>query len=288
MKFEFFCLLFHKLLSFSKMTRISSNQYYLTANRISFWMCWLLACLYLALIAGCAAPAVLHKSNLSIHENTQLPNISLVRRVVPEVGKEYRERHPMFSSNYYADVESESQFGDPDEDADLSCIYTGLKQSLPGIDIVPTKTFWKEVATPHDVVELPQLFVGHQLERLRALQADVIVIAYHSRIDLQNTKMEVLIEGAFDNKDKETAAIIVVDLNRKSVIHGSRITFEDEYIFYHILVFPIIWFYTSDPPDSCKTLAREAGLAIADAIPGRPIRVLAVAAGEEPYEASSK
>jgi hypothetical protein len=249
---------------------------------------WLLACFYLVLITGCTIPAVPLQSNLEIRDDTQLPNISLVRRVLPEAGKEYRERHPMFSSNYYADVESESQFGNPDEDADLSCIYTGLKDSLPGIDILSSKTFWEQVATPHEVVELSELselFVGPQLDRLHALQTDILVIAYHARINVENTKMETLIAGAFDNKDKETAAIIVVDPNRKSIIHGSRITFEDEYFFYHILIFPVIWAYTPDPPDICNTVARQAGIAIAETMPDSPIRALIVMATEYPIAA---
>jgi hypothetical protein len=264
------------------MTRISSNQYYLTTIHISFWMRWLLVCLYLVLIAGCAhaIPAVHFKSDLEIHDDTQLPNILLVRSVVPEVGEEYRER--LFSSNYYADVESESRFGDPGEDADLSCIYAGLREALPSIDIIPTATFWEQIEAPQDVIELPELFTAPQFDRVRALQADVLVIAYHARIDVENTKMELVVEGVYANKDKETASIIVVDLNRKSIIHGSRITFEDEYLIYRGLFIVPLWVYTSDPPDICNMVARQAGLAIAETMPDHPVRAMVVLAGEEP------
>jgi len=222
------------------------------------------------------------ESNLEIHDDAPLPNLTLVRDVVPEVGQEFRKRHPLFSSDYSESVVGESRFGDPGEEADLSCVYVGLREVLPNIDILSTSTFWERVGAPNNSIELPELFVAPQSEWLRAIGADILVIGYHARIDLENTKMEIGFEGAYDDTDKETAAIIVIDLHRKSIIHGSRITFEDKAVFYHTFFIVPFGYYTSDPPDMCNTVAQQAGLAIAETMPDRPIRALVVAAGEEP------
>jgi hypothetical protein len=178
----------------------------LTLFSVFFRFNWILVCLCVILINGCATPATPARWNLQFDDNAPLPNLSLVRRVVPRVGTEYRERY--FFRGKYASVTSESRFGDPDEEANLGCIYVGLKEALPGIDIVPTGTFWEQVGATHDVIELPQLFIGPLSDRLRGLQADVIVIAYHVRIDLENAWGETLVEGVFSDTDEETAAII--------------------------------------------------------------------------------
>ena len=251
---------------------------------MSFWVNRLLVCLCLIQGTGCViilSPPP-EESNLETHDEVPLPNLTLVRDVVPEVGKEYRKRHPLFSSDYFGSVVSESRFGDPGEEADLSCIYTGLKEALPSIDILSTSAFWERVGAPNNVIELSELFVAPQSEWLREFQADILVIAYHTRIDLENTKMEVLIEGAYDDTDKETASIIVIDLHRKTIIHGLKVTFEDKAFFYHFMIIPVFWFHTTDPPDMCIAVARQAGIAIAETMPDRPIRALVVVAGEEP------
>lgn len=217
--------------------------------------------------------------NLDIHDDyAPPPNLPLVRRVVPEVGK-------MSKTFSTVDVVSESRFGDPDEDANLSCVNAGLKEALPGIDIVPTATFWEQVAAPHDVIKLSELFVAPQSDRLQALQADVIVIAYHSEIDLRRERMFLLVSASHSVTVKKTAAIIVIDLRRKTILHGSRISFKDDStIGYHMF---IPWGEgTTDPPDICNSVGRYAGAAIAEAMPGRPVRALVVVAGEDPYEAA--
>ena len=208
-----------------------------------------------------------------------LPNLSLVRRVVPEVGKAQK-----FTFQGTVDVVSESRFGGPGDEADLSCVNAGLKEALPDIDIVPTANFWKQVAAPHDVIKLSELFVAPQSVRLRAFKADVIVIAYHSKIDLKRGGMFLLLAAAYSVDVKKTAAIIVIDLRRKTILHGSKISFEDHsQIGYHLFI--PYGEGTTDPPDICNTVGRQAGAAIAEAMPGHAVRALVVVAGEDPNEA---
>jgi hypothetical protein len=261
------------------MNRSSAKNTYLTPNRITSRLHWLLICLCLIPITGCMTAATPDTYNLDIQDDARLPNLPLVRRVVPEVGK----IENLFST---VDVVSESRFGEPDEEANLSCVNAGLKEALPDIDIVPTTTFWEQVAAPHDIIKLSELFVSPRSDRLQALKADVIVIAYHSEIDLVRGGMFVLISAVYNVTDKKTAAIIVIDLRRRTILHGSKISFKDEFIIGYHLFFPIVT-GTTDPPDICITVGRQAGAAIAEAMPGHSVRALVVVAGEDPYEAAN-
>jgi hypothetical protein len=269
------------------MDKFSSQQTYLTPVRISSRPHWLLICLCLIQITGCmVVRATPDTWNLEIQEEAPppLPNLSLVRRVVPEVGTMFRT--VMWKTDDAAREVSESRFGDPDEEANLSCVYTGLKEVLPGIDIVPTTTFWEQVAAPNDVIKLSKLFAAPNLDRLRAFQADVMVIAYDTEIDVETTKAFFVIAAFYSDTDKETAAVIVIDLHRNAIIHGSRVAFDDLFgIGYYF--FPL-GRLTLDPPDICNTVGRQAGAAIAEAMPGRAIRALVVVAGEDPYAAASR
>ena len=80
--------------------------------------------------------------NLKIHEDATLPNITLSRHVVPEVHHQFREFLPWSGS---VQVHSESRFGNPDDETDLSCIYAGLREAVPSIDIIPTATFREQI-----------------------------------------------------------------------------------------------------------------------------------------------
>ena len=262
----------------------------LTPIRISSPLHWLLFCLCLLPITGCVFQATPDTSNLVIHDDAPLllPQLSLVRRVVPEVGTKSRTSGVMIPVTNDAVREvSESRFGDPDEEADLSCVNAGLKETLPGIDLVPTTTFWEQVAAPRDRIELSELFVAPQSDRLRAFQADVIVIAYHKKIDVETMAATNFVDSMYADTDRETAAIIVIDLHRKAIIHGSKISFEDVMAIGHIIVIPIV-IISLDPSDICNAVARQAGAAIAEAMPGGAVRALVVAAGGDPYEAVSR
>ena len=267
------------------MNKFSSRQTYLTPIRISSRLHWLLICFCLIPITGCITQATPDTWNLEIHDDAPLPNLSLVRNVVPEVGT--KSRTVMFKTDDAVREVSESRFGDPDEEADLSCVYAGLKEALPGIDIFPTTIFWEQVAAPQDVIELSELFDAPHSGRLQASQADVIVIAYHTEIDLSAGPASVIVTNLYGDMDKETMAIIVIDLHRKAIIQGSKISFEDVTIIGNVTFFPFV-FFTLDPPDICNTVARQAGAAIAEAMPGRTARALVVVAGEDPYAAASR
>ena len=269
------------------MNRFSAKYTYRTPNRISSRLHWLLVCLSLIQITGCmVVRATPDTWNLEIKDEapSPLPNLSLVRRVVPEVGT--MSRTVMWKTDVAALEVSESRFGGPDEEANLSCVYTGLKEALPGIDIVPTTTFWEQVAAPNDVIKLSELFAAPNLDRLQAFQADVMVIAYDTEIDVETTKAFFVIAAFYSDTDKESAAAIVIDLHRSEIIHGSRVAFEDLFgVGYYF--FPL-GRLTLDPPDICNTIGRQAGAAIVEAMPGRAIRALVVVAGEDPYEAASR
>ena len=264
------------------MNKLSLKQACLTTIRLSIWASRLLACLCLIAITGCFFKADPDHENLEFYENT-LPNITITRRVVPEVGYEKREIYG--STDFTNKVESESRFGDPDEEPDLSCIYTGLREALPSIDIIPTSNFWEQIDASQDAVELTELFATPQSGRLQALQADVLVIAYHARIDLSYTMMEGVVEGVYDDRDRETATIVVVDLNRKTIVHGSSISFEDWDAFMHVFFIVPMIMSSREPFDICNTIARQAGIAIAETMPDRRIRALVVVAGEDPTSA---
>lgn len=249
---------------------------------MSFWPYGVSICLCLITITGCFLKAIPDHENLGFYENT-LPNITITRHVVPEVG--YQKSEIYGSTDFDNKVESESRFGGPDEEPDLSCIYSGLREALPRIDIIPTSNFWEQIDASQDAVELTELFATPQSDRLRALQADVLVIAYHARIDLSYAIVEGVVEGGYQDIDRETATIVVVDLNRKSIVHGSSISFEDFDSFIHVFfVVPLI-FSSREPFDICNTVARQAGTAIAETMPDRPIRALVVVAGEDPTSA---
>lgn len=222
---------------------------------------------------------------LEIHDDDLLPNLSLVRRVVPENGT--TSRTVMFVTDDDISEVSESRFGDPDEDADPGCIFAGLEAALPAIDIIPPTIFWDRVAAPDGIVALSDLFVAPRADRLGALQADFIVIAYHARTDVDSFYATVLVEGLFGDEDMETAAIIVIDLDRRAIIHGSKISFSDKDFVYHVFTIPLV-FFTLDPSDFCKNVGYQAGVAIAKTMPGRAVRALVVVAGEDPYEAASR
>jgi len=269
------------------MDRFSSKYTNLIPVHISSRLHWLLICLCLIPITGCMTQANPGTWNLEIQDGAPppLPNLSLVRSVVPEAGT--KSRKGVFSDDTVT-VVSESRFGDPNEDADLNCVNIGLKEALPGIDIVPTTKFWEQVATPDDVIELYELFDAPQVDRLSASRADVIVIAYHTKIDLETwLATDIFFSTIYQKTDKETAAIIVIDLDRKAIIHGSKISFEDDSSFGYIFYVPVGGF-TRDPPDICNTVGRQAGAAIAEAMPGRAVRALVVVAGEDPYEAANR
>jgi hypothetical protein len=269
------------------MNRISSNHTYMAPALISSPLNWLLICLCLIPITGCMTRATPDTWNLEIQDGAPqpLPNLSLVRSVVPEAGT--KSRKGVFSDDNVP-VVSESRFGDPDEVADLSCVNIGLKEALPGINIVPTTNFWEQVATPGDVIELSELFDAPQVDWLSASRADVIVIAYHTKIDLETWLVtDLFFSTIYDKTDNETAAIIVIDLDRKAIIHGSKISFEDNSYFGYIFYVPVGGF-TRDPPNICNTVGRQAGAAIAEAMPGRAVRALVVVAGEDPYEAANR
>jgi len=80
---------------------------------------------------------------------------------------------------------------------------------------------------------------------------------------------------------------IAFDPDRKAIIHGSKISFEDQAFLGWMLFFPLAGF-TLDPPDICNTVGRQAGAAIAEAMSGHPVRALVVVAGEDPYEAANR
>jgi len=270
------------------MNRISSKHTNLIPVHISSRLHCLLICLCLIQITGCVTQATPDTWNLEIQDDAPplLPNLSLVRRVVPEVSTKSYTGWNLKTNDLVREV-SESQFGDPDEDADLSCVNTGLKKALPDIDIVPTTTFWEQIAASHDTIRLSELFVAPQVDRLSASQAEVIVVAYHTEFDIETTNMFALIHAGFSKTDKERAAIIVIDINRKAIIHASKITFEDTDAFGWMMAIPV-WRFTLEPPDICNTIGRQAGAAIAEAMPGRPVRALVVVAGKDPYEAAQR
>ena len=134
---------------------------------------------------------------------------------------------------------------------------------------------------------MSELFVVPQSDRLRPFQADVIVIAYHKKIDVENFIATSIIESMYADTDRETAAIIVIDLHRKTILHGSKITFEDGTLIYAFVYIPFV-LISYGPSDICNTVARQAGAAIAEAMPGRAVRALVVVAGDDPYEAASR
>ena len=266
------------------MNRFSFKHGYSKAIRLSFLTYAVSACLCLITITGCFTYRVTPETrSLRFYEDCTYPNLLLTQRVVPEVGEELRT---FYGDSDYVRVVSKSRFGDPDEEPDLSCIYAGLREVLPGIDIIPTVTFWEQIEAQQNVIDLHELFVAPQSDRLEALQADVLIIAYHAKIDLEYGMAEIVSDGYYSDKDKETAAVVVVDLSRETVIHGSRITYEDHDLFAHrAFVIPFFGF-ARGPSDICNSVARQAGNVISLAMPGRGIRALVVVAAEDPVAAA--
>ena len=94
------------------------------------------------------------RQNLTL---TNLSEITLVRRVIPE--------HSTKKAGFYVDLGqveeiSSSEFGEPNEIADLSCAIDGIRKSLPEVDIVPTEMFWERVAAQKEAMDLSELLTS--------------------------------------------------------------------------------------------------------------------------------
>jgi len=192
----------------------------------------------------------------------------------------------IYGSDSQVEEVSSSRFGNPDGEADLSCVITGMRVSFPDAHIVPTATFWEKAVAPDEVVELSELFVAPASIRWQALDLDVLVIAYHKIVDVQTDFVEGFVEGAYLDKDRETAAVVVIDLQNQKIIHASKITFEDvDFIahFFFVIPFGLATIATSDP---CNMVGEAAGAAITNTVPKPAPRVVVVAAGNNPYDSA--
>ncbi len=236
-------------------------------------------------IAGCAVRLDPEMLELTLSDGAlaPLPQISLVRHTVPETSTMTLN---IYGSDSRVEEVSKSRFGNPDEEADLSCVITGMRVSLPDAHIVPTATFWEKAVAPDEVVELSELFVAPASIRWQALDLDVLVIAYHKIVDVQTDFVEGIASGLYVDKDRETAALVVIDLQNQKIIYASKVTFEDVDAIGHFLIvipFGLATIATSDP---CNMVGEAAGAAITNTVPKPAPRVVVVAAGNNPYDAA--
>ncbi len=236
-------------------------------------------------IAGCVIRVDPEMLELALSDGavTRLPQISLVRHTVPETSTMTLN---IYGSDSRVEEVSKSRFGDPDEEADLSCVITGMRDSLPDAHIVPTSTFWEKVVAPDEVVELSELFVAPALTRWQALDLDVLVIAYHKIVDVKTVFAEGLVTGVYADEDRETAALVAIDLRNQKIIHASKVIFEDDGFIGHVLVVIPIGMATVATSDPCNMVGEAAGAAIANAQLKLAPRVVVVAAGNDPYDSA--
>jgi hypothetical protein len=211
-----------------------------------------------------------------------LPEITLVRRVTPE-------RRTKETQIYWGAWQTEgatgSEFGGATDVADLSCVAEGLRKDHPEIEVVPTQTFWNQVAGGKDEITLSELFTSPLSNRWRELQIDVLVVAYHTVGDVKIIAAEIIMEGFYSYENRETAAVLAVDLRTRKGIHASQVILEQGVALYHFLVvpLPIVRNASSDP---CRTIGEAAAQAISITdLPSAP-RVAVVAAGSNPYHAA--
>ncbi len=243
---------------------------------------WLIGCLF---IAGCVNRVDPEMLELTLSDGAlaPLPQISLVRHTVPETSTMTLN---IYGSDSRVEEVSKSRFGDPDEEADLSCVITGMRDSLPDAHIVPTSAFWEKVVAPDEVVELSELFVAPALTRWQALDLDVLVIAYHKIVDVETFFMEAFVEGGYWDEDRETAALVVIGLQNQKVIPASKVIFEDDDFVGHVFIVIPFGGATVATSDPCNMVGEAAGAAIANAQLKSAPRVVVVAAGNDPYDSA--
>ena len=213
---------------------------------------------------------------------SETPSITLVRRVTPEHSTKLIEAYGL---EWQEATVSSSQFGAAGSLADPSCVVNGLKKQIPSVEIISTALFWDRVAGSAEEMTLADFFSSASRNQWKTDQPDILIIAYHNIVDVENKFGEVVITGGYSDKDKETASVVVVDLRNENVVHASETAFEHyEAVEHHLIVIPLAG---SIVPSSnpCEIVGENAGQAIAQLTWNSPPRVTVVAAGNNPYRA---
>ena len=196
---------------------------------------------------------------------TNPPEITLVRRVIPE--------HSTKKAGFYVDLGqieeiSSSDFGGPDDIADLSCAIDGIRKSLPEVDIVPTEMFWERVAAQKEAMDLSELLTSPTSRRWEELRVDFLVVAYHQIVDVEEFFTEVVLFGGYRKESLETAAILVFDLRNQKIVHASKVIFEDEDGYARQLFVFTIGYVSTATSDPCNVAGEQAGAAASRSAPG--------------------
>ena len=210
-----------------------------------------------------------------------LPDISLVQRVIPQ--RTTKEAGVYFGTWETEEV-SDSKFGAPNEIANLDCVIDGILGSNPSIEIVPTEIFWSQVANFEEEVELSELFDSPALERWQEARIDFLVASYHQELDVEMFASALVLEGGYFDTDRETAAVLVIDLQNQRLVQASEAVFEDMDAYAHVLIIPYVLVTTAES-DPCEAVGMRAGEAIAKVGLGSAPRVVVVAAKSNPYRA---
>lgn len=208
--------------------------------------------------------------------------ITLVRKATVEIATKTVAAHPV---KRQVDALSRSKFGAPGEIADLGCVLDGLRAQSPAVEIVPTASFWEEVAAPDGAMSLLRLFRTDKALRLKALDIDFLITAYHQRFDVKSGGGEMVIVGGYTDEDREVAAAAVIDPSAGTVLNAVQFVYEREMVVSHAaIIVPVVWgtYASSDP---CTMIGEASADVIAQAADNRAPRVLVVAAKDNPYVA---
>jgi hypothetical protein len=235
-------------------------------------------------IAGCVDTVDPEITELELQSriSTDLPDVTLVRRVIPETGT----KDVGFMLAWETEEVSSSEFGTPNDIADLGCIIEGIRESFREVNIVPTEMFWERMANQRESIELVELLSPPRKPQWQNLKIDVLVAAYHQTVDVESYAGGWIMFDVYGDIDDETAATLAIDLNSNKILQGSESTFKHKFAVGNAFVFIPLVNVTSASSSLCNNVGGATGAAIASTWSKSTPRVVVVAARNNPYTAA--
>lgn len=178
---------------------------------------------------------------------------------------------------------SDSRFGGVGQIADPTCITDGITRTFPAARIIPTATFWTLTAPERDAITLGEALRQETGRRLTENGVQVLIAAYHRRVDLESAFVEGIVAGGAKDRDRETAAVAVFDVGREKVLSIERLEYEDETSIAHIFVVIPLGAFTTVTTQPCEGVGARAGEALTRHFGGESVGLVVVATESDPY-----
>ena len=139
----------------------------------------------------------------------------------------------------------------------------GDRNAAPQIEIIPTERFWAALgADTEEIPAISDLFAGSETDALNETGADILVIAYHQVVDLEDGFLEVVLEGGVEDGDRVTVAVAVLNVANRKLIHVAQSEYENLFIALHFFVVVPAARFTEPNFEPCEFLGEQAGDAI--------------------------